>query len=159
MSLLRRLINRLFGVGRKPDANKGITPELAPELAQRFVDFTKSIEGIELDYSIDSLERVDEVIEKMRREGHTVNDLDRVLLVAGCYIGEIITRRHKLRWVKAEESSYAELPGSAPIVIEYAAGNYTSPIDKVMKRLENGKEDYLPFYYQVLCKLMKETET
>lgn len=142
-----------------PEANKGITPQLAPELAQRFVDFTKSIEGIELDYSIDSLERVDEIIEKMRREGHTVDDLKGVLLVAGCYVGEIIIRRHKLRWVKTEESSYANLSGSAPIVIEYAPGSYTSPIDKVKKRLENGKEDYLPFYYQVLCKLMKEAET
>lgn len=139
-----------------PSTKKEITPELAPDLAQRFVDFMKSIEGIDLDYSVESLELVDDIIEGMRRDGLTVDDRYLTLLIAGCYIGEVLVRHHQLRWVKTKDSSYAKLPGDTPIVIEYTKSNHTSPIDKVMKRLENGKEDYLPFYYQVLCKLMEE---
>lgn len=134
-----------------------ITPEAAPDLAQRFVALTKSINGIELDYSIASLELVDGIIEKMRRDGQKVDDLFLVLLTAGCYVGEVCVRHHHLRWVRKKDSSYANWPNDEmPIVIEYAKGKYTSPITKVMKRLENGMEDYLPFYYQVLSKLIEE---
>ena len=133
-----------------------INPETAPFLAQRFVDFAQSIEGITLDYSENSIEQVDEIIEGMRKSGLSVKDVYLNLLIAGCYIGEIFIRKHTAKWVKAKETSYGDSASGAPIVIEYAINSYTSPIDKVIKRLENGQEDYLPYYYQVFCKLIEE---
>ena len=128
---------------------------LAPELAQQFVDFTQSIEGIQLDYSVSSLERVDEIIEKMRREGLKVGDADRVLFIAGCYVGEVIVRHQPGKWVSAEESSVYANAGPT-IILKFGSEQYTSPIGKVIKRLQNGEEDYLPFYYQMLAKLIKD---
>jgi hypothetical protein len=139
-----------------PKTKRDITPELAPELAQRFVEFTKSIEGIDLDYSVASLELVDGIIEGMRQDGLTANDQYLTLVVAGCYVGEVFVHHYHLKWIKAEDSSYANWSDDVPIVIEYATRRYTSPISKVIKRLENGEEDSLPWYHQVLRKLMAE---
>ena len=133
-----------------------ISPEIAPELAKRFVDFTKSIEGIDLDYSVQSLELVDGILEGMRETGLNVKEQHLTLIIAGCYIGEIIIRLHNLRWVRSEITPYSKWSGMVPIVIEYGQDKYTSPINKVIKRLENGKEDHLPFYYQALCKQIEE---
>ena len=138
-----------------PTSVNDMLPEMAPDLADRFVEYTKSIEGIVLDYSIESLQQVDEIIEGMRRDGLTVNDVRLNLLIIGCYVGEVFVRNHHLKWVRIEDSDYADSPTDTPFVIEYADSEYTSPIDKVIKRLESGEENYLPFYYQVILKLME----
>ena len=36
-----------------------------------------------------------------------------------------------------------------PLVIELGKGNYCNPIGKVFKRLENGEEDSLSYFYHL----------
>jgi hypothetical protein len=132
-----------------------ITPEMAEGLAERFVEVARSVNCVELDYSVASLDDVDAIIEGMRKERLKVKDVYRVLLVAGCYVGEVIVRAKNLTWVRAEESSYADHKDYIPLVIRYGEGGFTSPIGKVIKRMQNGKEDYLPFYYDVLGEIME----
>ncbi len=122
-----------------------VTPDMAPFFAGRFVELYQSASGGKLDYSVASLEAVDDILEGMRKEGLTIKNIYRVLFVAGCYVGEVIIRSKKLKWVKAEDSHYSDSRDVVPIVIEYADNSYTSPINKVIKRLEFGEEDNLSF--------------
>jgi hypothetical protein len=38
-----------------------------------------------------------------------------ILLIAGCYFGDVFMRSHQLRWVKKEDTYYADMPGDTPI--------------------------------------------
>ncbi len=132
-----------------------LSPEHAPLLASWFVQLAQSVEGVHLDYSVASLKTVDEILEKMRAQRLRSEQVHRVLVLAGCYVGEVLVKAHGLRWVRREESTYAGMP-SAPIVVKFGERRYTSPIDKVIKRLEQGKSESLVAYEEALRHLMKQ---
>lgn len=56
-----------------------------------------------LDYSAQSLWRVDRVIEELRREGTPRQAVDSVLRGFGAYTGEVIARQTGGEWVSEEE--------------------------------------------------------
>ena len=132
-----------------------LSPEHAPLLASWFVQLAQSVEGVHLDYSVASLRAVDEILEKMRAQRLRPDQVYRVLVLAGCYVGEVLIKAYGLRWVRREESTYAGMP-SAPIVVKFGERKYTSPIDKVIKRLEHGKSESLVAYEKALRRLAKQ---
>ena len=58
-----------------------------------------------LDYSIDSLRRLDAVIDALRAESvdWTSDTADRLVLIYGCYAGEVLVRAFGGSWVKAAD--------------------------------------------------------
>jgi hypothetical protein len=124
------------------------TVENAPRFAADMVGSAAEISGVDLDYSVASLKAVDDIIEGFRQDGCAADQIAATLFGFGCYVGEVFVRHAGGEWRNAAETSMAKLAGF-PLVIAFGKETLCSPIGKVFKRLENGEEDNLPYFYQV----------
>lgn len=126
------------------------TPDNAPKFARDIAASAAEISGVELDYSIESLKAVDEIIEGMRQDGCTTDQIAETLFGFGCYVGEVFVRQAGGQWRNTAKTSMAQFAG-VPLVVELGKETWCNPIGKVFKRLENGEGDSLPYFYQVFA--------
>ncbi|HTM56702.1 MAG TPA: hypothetical protein VL175_21900 [Pirellulales bacterium] len=124
------------------------TVENAPKFAADIVGSAAEISGVHLDYSVASLKLVDDIIEGLRQDGCTAEQISATLFAFGCYVGEVFVRHADAHWRSAAETPMAELSGF-PLVIELGKSSHCNPIGKVFKRLENGEADSLPYFFQM----------
>jgi hypothetical protein len=130
---------------RKPsqeDVNVGMG-ELA-ELAVQFADQR----GQTLDYSPDSVERVESILADLHnsKKAGQLSDEDagRSAIRFGAYIGEVLRRHYGGHW---EEDHDVAGPGSFPIHWGQGA---SFPVGWCGKRIINGQEDNVWHKYQVV---------
>ena len=127
------------------------TPENASRFAADIVTSAREISEVALDYSPDSLATIDEIIESFRAEGLTARQIGETLFGFGCYVGEVFVRNASGKW-RATEGTPMQGSAGGPFVIELRVGSdvsFVNPLDKVFKRLQNGPEDDLPYFYRV----------
>jgi hypothetical protein len=123
-----------------------VTPDNAPAFAQDIFASSARITGDVLDYSVASLEAVDRIIEGIRSRGGTIDQYAETLFCFGCYVGEVFVRNAGGRWVVPTADQFKLL--GMRIVIELPPhGQLCNPIAKAFKRLHNGIEDHLPYFY------------
>lgn len=123
------------------------TPEYAPQIAQEFADSIVAADlptpGLrELDYSLESLRTVDEVLGAFENIGS--DDIAEVVFLAGFYIGEVFVRAQGYRWVEVP-------PDVAPLfgfrhAVQGPRGNIANVLGRAFKRIENGDEDSVVFF-------------
>jgi hypothetical protein len=123
-------------------------PENAVKFADEMVAAAAEISGVKLDYSVASLEEVDRIIEGLRQDGCTSDQVGETLFGFGCYLGEVLVRQAGGQWRNAADTSMADFAGF-PLVVQLGDDSFCNPIGKTFKRLENGEEDNLPYFYRV----------
>lgn len=111
--------------------------------------------NITLDYSMDSVKYIDAVLEKEfiegkpRPNGLFVDNLGGKLFAIGAYVGEVIVKNaNNSFWKVNNDDPHGEI--NATIVGD--TGWEVWPMQRVMKRIQNGSEDALGAYVQVLLK-------
>src|SRR4051794_18671921 len=87
------------------------TPENAAKHALLAVECVRDIEGVALDYSPRSLATIDRIVEAMRQEGVTVEQVAETLFTFGCYIGEVFVRHASGVWRCEEDTSMRGVAG------------------------------------------------
>ncbi|MDE7252129.1 MAG: hypothetical protein K2O32_04225 [Acetatifactor sp.] len=112
--------------------------------AEGFVTLVSKLfsdKGILLDYSIESLEIVDVILEELRAAEWKGVALESLAYVAGAYICETVRKNYGGEYQYIEEEDQV-------LVIAGLPDFYVSirPFQKVMKRIINGKEDSISFY-------------
>jgi hypothetical protein len=122
------------------------TPENALDHAQLAVEVAWSEFGLDLDYTPGSLEAVDAQVDSLREDGLTGEDAAEALFVLGCYVGEVMARSLRGRWMPTARSRLAGI-SPWPMVVVLADGSAWDPIGKVYKRLELGDSEYLPAFF------------
>ena len=125
------------------------TPENGQNFARQFVDAVKNNENRELDYSVDSLEFVDQFLQKFSDEGLTVNDFAETIFVAGCYVGQVMIMHNNGTWIGQEEVKLPDGVSMMPIVVKLSNGNIADPVAKAFKRFHNGQIENVPYFYHV----------
>jgi len=123
-------------------------PEFASRHAELAVNAARKVDGVSLDYSVASLQALDDIIERLRGEGVSAEQIGATLFAFGCYVGEVFVRTVGGNWRLASETPMRNAAGFF-IVLELGTENVVNPIGKVFKRFENGSEDHLPYFYQV----------
>ncbi len=107
-----------------------------------------------LDYSIDSMIEVDRFFVKNMKDGRpkkggrlAAPGFGPILFSIGSYVGETIIKKVKgSEWITDDHDPQGELTAS----IKLPDGSIIWPIQKVMKRFENGSEDSIyPYVYYV----------
>ncbi len=91
-----------------------------------------------LDYSLESLRRVDEMLASLDDSGD--NLAGKAAFMMGCYVGEVIVREAGARWIVDEEKK--NVFGSA-LVLECGTPDdaiQASPIARCFKRLKNDSD-------------------
>jgi hypothetical protein len=122
------------------------TPDNAPRLAQKIVETVSKLDGITLDYSVESLEALDSRVLAFREQGATSTEMPETLFMLGCYFGEVLNRHLGGKWFSPNQHA----AGFAVLAIELEFGLHANPIGKVFKLLENGPEDSTAWLYKVL---------
>lgn len=121
--------------------------ENAPALAAQFVKIVAP-DGGTWDFSPASLADLDEVLGRYHARGYRPEQLERMLIMASCYLGEVIRRSVGATWVKGEDSDQPDMKNEALVL--RLDGGYLAPFATVCKRVENGAEERLPFYYNAM---------
>jgi hypothetical protein len=126
-------------------------PELATDMRRKAEALVAAAaeSGETLDYSLASLLVLDALLDRLfarrwpiGRAGRLdVGKFERMIEPVGAYVGETLRREGGGAWGVHEESG----PG-----LELPSGTWTFPLAKARKRFENGHEDGLAFYAQML---------
>jgi hypothetical protein len=122
------------------------TPENAADHAQLAVRVSREEYDEALDFSPESLERVDQQIEGLRDEGRDGEEVAELLFVLGCYLGQVMVLSLDGQWVATAQSALRGI-SPWPMVVVLPGGSTWDPIGKAYKRLELGDSEYLPAYY------------
>ncbi|HSZ56114.1 MAG TPA: hypothetical protein VK797_10660 [Tepidisphaeraceae bacterium] len=138
------------------------------DLARMFLRFPQDptpgnelLDASRFDLSVESLGAMDEHLERMRLRDLEGQDLLKFVLRGGAYVGEVI-RRHtpmprQWHWVDYDQAvalgpNLAGLgKGLGTIAVLWdGTDRFTFPLAKVGKYLQNGPEDSVQFYAQVI---------
>jgi len=133
------------------------SPELIPDDPTPGMEL---LDGLRLDFTIESLALVDDYLDQMRQRDLEDEDYGKVVLRCGAYVGEVILRNARdktYHWLDYNEalrinkgiSAFGESLGSAAILWDSASG-LTFPLGKIMKFLDNGREDSVQFFARVM---------
>ncbi|MBD3676519.1 MAG: hypothetical protein HUJ26_23660 [Planctomycetaceae bacterium] len=125
-----------------------ISPENAPRFAADIAEVAEQNTGVPLDYSVESLEIVDEIIGGFHEQGVELERVEATIFGFGCYVGEVFVKNVNASWRMCTEDEFENMFG-VPMILEMGEENLVNPIGKVIKRLENGEEDNLPYFYHV----------
>ncbi len=124
------------------------TPDNAQKLSEQFRDAVKNNDGVNLDYSIDTLEFVDEFLEKFRNQ-LKVDDFAETIFVAGCYVGQVMVVNANGNWVTNHDAMLPNEVQMMPIIVELPNKVFCDPIAKAFKRFAHGESDNLVFFYNM----------
>lgn len=154
---------------RKPK----LEDEALSGLAEMFISLpddptpgAEMLNASELDFSVESLAAVDDYLDAMRQRELEDEAAGKLILRCGAYVGEVIRRNAQgktYHWLDNEEAvrldgsiaDFGESLGTAAILWDSATG-FTFPLGKVMKFLENGREDSVRFFAQVMIEKSNE---
>jgi hypothetical protein len=131
-------------------------PKYAAAHADVCVSAAWEISGADLDYSISSLGVVDSILEEFRRDGVRGEQIAETLFAFGCYVGEVFVRNDGASWYKIEDTPLRDIGGYF-LVLKIGPDSFVNPIGKVFKRVRNGIEDSLPYFYEVFAAKAHET--
>jgi hypothetical protein len=108
--------------------------------------------GYRADFSLESLREVDRFLDeqaaggKPKRGGLLSKDLGNRLFSLGAYVGEVVRRQAGGQWEGDDSDPEAEIN----VAIRLPDGGIIWPVQRVMKRYENGDEDSVHAYGVIL---------
>jgi hypothetical protein len=117
--------------------------------AKDAVDAAKRNFQQDLDYSEESVRRLEEVVGRQHQDyvkgsKPSDRDLDTFCKIWGAYLGEVIRKHHGGEWNTPTDGVYKGL------YVLTVKGTQMSPPSKIYKRIVDGEADNLYDYYQVL---------
>ncbi len=119
-------------------------------LAQIYVDTSKSISGLDFDYSEASIALLDPMIEENWGAKPPVQ-LEAVVQIIGAYIGEVISRNLHGQWIENNNGRWV-----VEIIATDGSKMEANVFYKTQKRLTNGMEDSLGYYYQMMKQMQEK---
>jgi len=132
-------------------------PENAKGLGKFFRDAVKDIEGVDLNYEIDTLIFVDDFLARMSKE-IPMNDFAETIFTAGCYSGQVIVQNLDCTWIKQDDAGLPEGISMMPVVIKTSEGGVFDPIAKAYKRYADVNTNSLSHFYTVIAQLGQEED-
>ncbi len=115
--------------------------------ADDIIESALRVSQVELDYSPESIEGVDAILQGFLNDGVSEWQIAETLVGFGAYVGEVIIRNHGGRWKDITGDQLASVLGPLPMVVEMPSGTIWNPIGKCFKRVSD-ETDNLPFFYQ-----------
>jgi len=124
-----------------------LEPANAALFANELVNAALAVDGIELDYSVGSLERVDAIVEGFRTAALGASDVGAMLINIGFYLGEVHVRHGGANWILSAGISQTEY-ATFPVILSWPhSGRLANPFAQVFKRLEEGPVQDFGVYF------------
>jgi len=124
-----------------------LTPEAASGLAAVAVQVAALAHSIELDYSPASLDLVEALILQIGSDASADESRHKMLLVFGCYVGEVLVRHLNFSWDAANPTERG-LSG-ASFGLRAPNGGFWNPIGKLYRLGADGAEDGIAAMYRM----------
>ncbi|PIR97987.1 MAG: hypothetical protein COT89_01920 [Candidatus Colwellbacteria bacterium CG10_big_fil_rev_8_21_14_0_10_42_22] len=112
--------------------------------AQVHIDTTRDIFGVELDFDEKSILELDNLIQKGWPDEPPIQ-IDNVILLIGSFLGEAIIKTLNGEWEETQQGWGIRVKNATLMVFS-----------KVKKRLLNGMEDSISFYYTSTKKMLED---
>lgn len=129
---------------------KNNKPTLAEDIAKacQWVVMALNSSGYKADYSLESTKEIDRFIDEQSGEDGIItrNGRGRILFALGCYVGETAIRLYGGKWHTNDSDPSGEINAS----VELTDGTVIFPMQRVIKRYQNGSEDSIYAYLYVL---------
>jgi len=110
--------------------------------------------GYKADFSIESLREIDRFFDEHSEAGKAIpgglltEHLGQRLFAIGSYVGEVLIRTYGGQWQADDSDSEGELN----ISVMFPTGAIVWPVQRVMKRFQNGQEDGIYVYGRLAVK-------
>jgi hypothetical protein len=121
-------------------------PEYMAGHAADIVAMALEVDGVDLDFTVRSLDDVDRVLGRFHDAGDDPERMAETLFRFGAYIGEVIVYRASGSWVT--------LPDDHPMggwpVVALPSGDLVNPVGRAFKRVRNGPPDSITHFYKAL---------
>jgi hypothetical protein len=124
-------------------------PQNASLFADDIVDVALRVSGVELDFSVASLDTVDGLLAGFRSQGVTEERFAETLFGFGCYVGEVLVRHAGGSWTTSLGTAL-EAYASFPLLVSLPPDNLSNPIGKVFKAFRTGESDSVAEFYRAL---------
>lgn len=99
------------------------------------------------DYTLESMKEIDRFIDEQSGENGIISrGRGKILFSLGCYIGETVIRLYGGKWY-ADDNDPA---GEINVSVKLDNGTVIFPVQRVIKRYQNGSEDGIYAYAYVL---------
>lgn len=133
------------------------------QLSDGAVKVAKDSYQVDLDYSEESIKRIEKIFDSLHKEiprnfmsrlqkrGLTENQINCAALMLGAYIGETIRCIHGGEWIKEDAM------GEKDVIALKVGETSIFPSGKAYKRIVNGSEDDIWFYYRVITEELLKT--
>ena len=114
--------------------------------------------GYKADFSIDSLKEIDRFFDdhtengKPKPDGLLSDQLGNKIFSVGSYVGEVLKKKYGGKCIGNDKDPESEI--NLELRLKGDIGLY--PIQKTIKRLQNGSEDSLYFYGKVAGEIQKD---
>ena len=103
--------------------------------------------GYNVDYTLESMKEVERFfVEQSQDGGALTNSPGSILFGIGCLIGETIIKTYGGKWVTDDNDPQGEIN----ISVELPDGTVLWPVQRCIKRLQNGPEENIYDYVYVL---------
>lgn len=125
------------------------TPTLYEDIhtACEWVVMALNSSGYKADYTLESMKEIDRFIEEQSGENGIISrGRGKILFSLGCYVGETVIRLYGGKWHTDDNDPQGEINAS----VELDNGTVICPIQRVIKRYQNGSEDGIYAYVYVL---------
>jgi hypothetical protein len=148
MSLLRSFLAALgivVSLGANADNSKVVADAMA---SAEWIAKALSASGYKADFSVESLREVDRFFDDHAPNGHPKpggflsSDVGARLFALGGYVGEVIRRASGGEWKGNDKDPQAEIT----IALQLKSGTTLWPVQRIMKRFQNGSEDGVYVY-------------
>lgn len=139
-------------------------PEEMIQLSDGAIKVARDTYQVNLDYTEESIKRLGDIFDSLHKEiprnfvtkllkrGLTENQIYYASLMLGAYIGETIRRIHGGEWIREDVMEEKD-------VITLKVGETSIfPTGKAYKRIMNGSEDDIWFYYRVITEEIIKTK-
>lgn len=115
----------------------------APKFAADIASWVRERFRVELDYSVESLATVDELLVKLRADRVSVEKVGETLWCLGCYVGEVFVRHANAEWKDDELPDVAQDSGALWLA---RGGHWINPIGKVVRVASGEPASVLELY-------------
>lgn len=145
------LLKKLFGKEKKSDTKTAVgnqnTLEQDIVSASDWVVNALNSSGYKADYTIESMKEIDRFFnEQNTPTGILSQNRGQILFALGSYIGQTAIRLYGGEWATDDNDPQGEIN----ISVKLANGTVIWPVQRCMKRYQNGEEDSIFAYLYVL---------
>jgi hypothetical protein len=118
------------------------------EKAAKWISTALKTSGYKADFSMQSLQEIERFFVehtdggRPKPGGLLAQDTGARLFALGSYVGSIIRQQGKGEWIASDGDARAEIN----IAVRLPSGTMLWPVQRVMKRLQNGPEDNIYHY-------------